>query len=131
MEELSLLKKLGRVEAPPGFEQRVMAQLSLRRKKQIKARYLRLSMAGAFSTLIVLFIVLNVFILPQKGVQHLSESEQAMPAGFRRGPQIERNVIPIIESVDYTGEIRSIRHEPRTVYILEQISDTTDSKFKY
>jgi hypothetical protein len=38
MEEFDLLSKMERVEAPSGFEQKVMAQLSLRKRKHLRTR---------------------------------------------------------------------------------------------
>lgn len=66
MDELNILQKMESVKAPPGFEQRIMAQLSLRKRKRARVKNLSLSLAGAFSAMLVLFIVLNIFILPQK-----------------------------------------------------------------
>jgi hypothetical protein len=39
--------------------------------------------------------------------------------------------IPIIERVDYSGEIRSTRQEPPTIYLLEQCSDNANREIKY
>ena len=64
-EEFDLLKKLGRVSAPPNFEENVLTRLS-HHKRQMKARYLRLSLASAFSAVVVLLVVINIFIFPQK-----------------------------------------------------------------
>lgn len=131
MEEFNLLKKLERVKAPPDFEQKVMAQLSLRRR-QIKFRTLRLSLAGAFSAIVVLFIVVNVFFLPQKSPLKFLGGEKGISSSLQeRGITVERDFIPIIESVDYTGEIRSVSPDPYTIYILEQVSDETSAEIKY
>jgi len=142
MEELSLLKKLGRVDAPPGFEQKIMAQISLRKRRQVRIRRLSYSFAGAFSALAVLVVVLNFFILPQRPGQapsvsslteeSLSDRAKSFPAKpeMRRETRMSR-FIPIIESVDFSGEVRSLRSGPPTVYILEQVSDTTDTRIKY
>lgn len=131
MEEFNLLKKLGRVKAPPDFEQKVMDKLFLRRG-QLKTRYLRLSLAGTFSAIVVLFIVLNFFILPQKSSVKFGGFEKEISSSFqKRGRITEREIIPIIESVDYKGEIRSISRETSTVYILEQISEETSADIKY
>ena len=136
MEELNLLKKLERVNAPSDFEQKVMAQLSLRKGKVQRVRYLRLSLAGAFSALIVFFIVLNFFILPSKSPEAFAERERSAPATFRRemGREMDfrqRSVVPLIETIDYTGDIRTRTQEPPTVYLLEQVSDKTNRKIKY
>lgn len=131
MEKFNLLKKLGRVKAPPDFEQKVMAQLSLRRR-QVRVRNLRLSLAGAFSALIVLFIVVNVFFLPQRSPLKFIGGEKGMSSSLQqRGPTVERDFIPIIESVDYTSEIQSVSQDPSTIYILEQVSEETSAEIKY
>ncbi len=117
---ISDLNKLGRVKAPDGFEQKVMAQLVLRKRKRVKARHFRMSMVGAVSGLAVLIIVMNLFVLPPKSTVDLSNLEKKL-----------EGVVPITETVNYSREIRSIRHDPPTVYILEQVSNRTDAKIKY
>ena len=102
----------------------------------------RYSFAGAFSAAAVMVIVLNLFILPRRPDQapafsslkeeSLSVSDREFPVEFeRRRDAMIRTSIPIIDRVDYSGEIRSMRSEPPTVYILEQVSDTTDKRIKY
>lgn len=136
MEELNLLKRLERVNAPSDFEQKVMAQLSLRKGKVQKVKYLRLSLAGAFSALIIFFVVLNFFIIPNKGLNELAEKGKGVPATFRRElgrelDQGQRSVIPVLETVNYTGDIQARTQEPPTVYLLEQVSNKTNRKIKY
>lgn len=133
MEEINILKKLERVKAPFGFEQRIMSQLSLRKRKQEKARKLRFSLAGAFSLLAVFFIVFNVFILPQKDMQEFSGLDEESPSMLqrRRIDVSRRGIIPVIEAVDYKGEIQAISQEPSTIFILEQVSDTADTQITY
>lgn len=131
MEEFNLLEKLERVKAPPNFEQKVLAQLSLR-KRQLKTRNLRLSLAGAFSAIVVLFIVVNVFILPQRSPLKFIGGEKGISSSLQeKGPMIERDFIPITESVDYAREIQNVSWEPSTIYILEQVSDETSAEIKY
>ena len=132
MEAYELLKSLETVKAPPDFEQRVMAQLSLRKRKKVRVRTLRFSLAGAFAGVIALFLVINFLILPGQGpVQYSSLEESAVPE-FRFGEIYTRDTdIPIIETVDYSRELRTLTNEVPTVYILEQVSTTTDTKIKY
>jgi len=129
MKELNYLKKLGKVEAPSDFEQRVLAQLSLRKRSEIRVRRLRLSFAGAFGTLAVLVIVAGLFFLPQKGDPRYSGLEKGFSPEFSGYGQ--QNYINITESMEYAGEIRSKANQPKTIYILEQVSDTTDTRIKY
>lgn len=131
MEELNLLKKLEGVKAPPDFEQNVLAQLSLRKKRKLRVNYLRFSLAGAFSGALVFFIIVNVFILPKKSSVEFTGLERDIPSSLRRIDQQERETIPIIEILDYFGDVKSLSREPRTIYILEQVSDKTSTKIKY
>ncbi|HEA64903.1 MAG TPA: hypothetical protein ENI02_02040 [Candidatus Aminicenantes bacterium] len=129
MDMPNLLKKLERVKSPPDFEQKILAQLSLRKRRNQKIKYLRLSLAGAFSAALVFFIAVNVFILPKKGLLEVADLEKglASPSTFQSGGES----IPIIEAVDYAGEIQSASREPQTIYILEQVSESTSTKIKY
>ncbi len=133
MDELNLLQKLENVKAPPGFEQRVLTQLSVRKRKRVRVRNLSLSVAGAFSAVLVIFIALNVFILPERspvGIAEMDKKSMA-PALEAEEMPVRRPTVPIIEAVDYGAEVRSISPEPRTIYILEQVSDEVSSTIKY
>jgi hypothetical protein len=131
MEEL-LLKKLGKVEAPPGFEQRVMAELSLRKRKQIKVKHLRFSLAGAFGFLMAVFIAVNFLLLPQKGPDEYSWiNNRNASQGTREASWQNRGIIPITESMDYSKEVRTSTRDSGTIYILERVSDSTDTKIRY
>jgi hypothetical protein len=82
----------------------------------------------------VFFIVVNVFILPKKGPLEVADLEKglASPSIFQRGGEPKKGeTIPIIEAVDYAGEIQSASREPQTIYILEQVSEGTSTKIKY
>ncbi len=133
MDELNLLEKLENVKAPPGFEQRVLTQLSERKRKRQKVRTLSLSAAGAFSAALVIFVALNVFILTEKspvGIADMNEKSMA-PVFEAEEMPARRATIPITEAVDYGEEVRSISREPRTIYLLEQVSDEVSSTVKY
>jgi hypothetical protein len=127
MEDFSLLSKLDRVAAPPDFERKVMSQLSARRKalpQMRRALAFRYSLAGAAAALLVCFVVVNMFVL-QKGPL----SESAGPSA--RGTLSPRDFIPISEPVKYSPEIRKASYEPKTAYILEQVSDASNVLIKY
>ena len=132
MKEYELMNKLERVNAPPDFEQRVMTLLSERKKKKKRTVVFGYSLAGAFSTVAVLFIILNIFILPQRAPLDFASGEQGISSDYKRGIQPrQRETIPIIEAVDYSGEIEALRYGPSAVYILEEVSDKTDARIKY
>jgi len=125
MEDISLLNKFGRVKAPPDFEQKVQAALSLRKKtKPQMARALRLSFAGAAAAVLICFILLNVFVLQKKSPVALADKGLVTDS-------TAREFIPITEPVDYSGEMRSVSYEPETIYILEQISEASYKEIKY
>jgi hypothetical protein len=131
MEEFNILNKLEKVKAPPDFEQKVLAQISLRRR-QIRARTLRLSLAGAFSAIVVFLLVINFFFFPGKGLVSLTDLEKEQSPLFSRGERLAPSeYIPIIEAVDYQGEVRSVSRDPATIYILEQVSDETSTDIMY
>ncbi len=132
MQEHNLLERIGRVKAPEGFEQEVLHLLYERRKKNVRARVLRLSLAGALGTVAALIVVINLFLLPQKGAVDVSGLEGEIPAFLERGiPGAGVETIPIIERVNYPQEIRSHRQEIPTIYLLEQCSDKTNREIKY
>jgi hypothetical protein len=133
MEVTDLLKKLDKVQAPQDFEQKVLAQLSLRKRERIRVNRFRFSLASAVSAVAVLILVFNIFILPQKEMQRIAGLEGEIPAEFARSRTAlgKADIIPILESVDYRGEISAQSPEPKTVYILEQVTDSTNTKVKY
>ncbi len=133
MDELEILRKLGRAHAPPGFEQRVMAQLSLRKRStRERRRAFGLSLAGAFASLLAVLVLLNVFVLQKKTPLGLADNERGYyPAlGIGSKPTSEQT-IPVIETLDYAAEIRSRSAEPGVIYLLEQVSDTAIKEIKY
>ncbi|MFC2156772.1 hypothetical protein ACFLT9_02930 [Acidobacteriota bacterium] len=132
MDNLTVLKELGRVEAPEYFEQNVLAELSMRKKRRIRARQLRLSFTGSASVLAIVLVVLSLFVIPQDTLIDLSNLEKGFSESLESGSSLRgKSFVPITETVDYSREIRSLRPEPPTVYILEQVSNRTDANIKY
>jgi hypothetical protein len=132
MEELGLLKKLEKVKAPPNFEQIVMARVSLR-KKSVGRRpaALRLSLAGAFATLVIAFVLLNVFVLQKKGPVGVSDMKKGVPPAAEMVQSAAGRIVPVIETLDYSTEVRSRSNGAKTIYLLEQVSDTTSQEILY
>jgi|WetSurMetagenome_2_1015567.scaffolds.fasta_scaffold225791_1 hypothetical protein len=120
MDDISLLRKLDRVAAPPGFEDRVLGELARRRTARIaevRTRPFRYTLAGAAAALLAGFLVVNTFVLRRgDGSREL--------AGVR-------DSLPITETMNYRSEARNAALEPRTVYILEQVSDASNRNIKY
>ncbi len=135
LEELSLLKDLDTVKAPPGFEQGVMARLSLAKREAGRPRRaaLKLSLAGAFAGLLALFVGVNVFVLREKPAAVVADKKDAgapaaPAASATKGAQ---QLIPVIETFDYASELGGRSAGPQTVYLLEQVSDTVPRGVTY
>lgn len=132
MEAHELLKELETVKAPPDFEQKIMAHLSLRKRKRVRSKTLRFSLTGALAGGFAVLLAINFFILPGQDPASFSSSERDLASGFQYGERYAaKESIPIIEMVDYGREIRTLTNEMPTVYILEQVSWTTNTKIKY
>ncbi len=140
MEEPNPLENMDRVQAPPGFESRVLAELAIRKRRLVlRRRTWRFSLAGATAIVAVGLITLNVLVLKRQtpdvvsGLnKHVAASQvtEAMPMQKFQS-QAQGETIPIIEPVDYSGEVRSTSQEPQTIYILEQVTEAANTEFKY
>jgi hypothetical protein len=123
MDNTELLRKLQRVGAPPDFEARVLAELGRRRRalpRVRRARSFQLALQGAAAGFLVLFAVLNIFVF------------RPAPASLEAGRvPAEAEFLPITEPVDYGLEVRASSAEPRTVYILENVSNASSSRIRY
>jgi hypothetical protein len=133
MSEMDILKKLDMVKAPPGFEQHVMAQLSLRkRQERRRRRALRWSLAGSLASLTVVFVLLGTGVFRDRTPLGIADrGADSRPASSLVQRAAAEETISIIERLDYTTEIRSRSSEPETIYLLEQVSDTTPREIKY
>ena len=126
MSEWDVFKSLDKVKAPPDFEQKVMAQLSLRRRLERRRRLVRRwSMAGSFASLAAVAVLLNVFVFQGRSPSTVAEKGKGpAPASSLVQPAAAERTVPIIETLDYRTEMRGGSSEPGTIYLLEQISDT-------
>jgi hypothetical protein len=140
MEELNLLGRLERVQAPPGFERRVLEELAARRtKKHSLQRIFRFSFAGAMAFFLIGFLVLNVFFLERKsqsvvsGLDKRISSPQASENIFleKSKGSVSSETIALMESVDYGREVRSASSRPQAIYLLEQVTDAANTQIKY
>lgn len=129
MQEFNVLENVRRVRAPEGFEQDVLRLLQKRKMKQGRSRgkAIRLSLGWAFSTAVAVFVVVNFLVIPQRGPSDYAGLEAEAPAYFeRRMPAQGLETVPIIERVDYSGEMRPSSQEIPTIYLLEQCSDSSN-----
>jgi len=138
MEKLKILGNIERVKAPAGFEKQVLARIGQEAGKREKGRMLvilRTALAGA-AALAVIAIGINVIH------KHAGQTLPVETAGIEsRAPDYGRysvpersggqGYLPLLETVDYTDEIRGGSPGARTVYILEQVSEGQTSGIKY
>ncbi len=133
MKEFEFLKKTQEVKAPEDFEQNVMTLISRREKKMKKVRFVRLSLAWTASALGVILLVFNLFFLNRSQTGPVIANEQYPSIQQQEDyfkPGFE-NRIPITEAVDYSREIIEKSQKSRTIYILEQVSESTEANNKY
>jgi hypothetical protein len=124
MEERNFLEKMDRVAAPPGFERRVLAELALRKgRRRSSVRTWRLVYAGGAAVFLAAVIVGGVFVLDRAG-----EKGTATAARLTARPA---EAVPIMETLDYSSEYRNASSGPRTIYILEQVSEVTPREITY
>jgi hypothetical protein len=138
MEGHELLAKMNKVQAPPDFEAGVLARLPAARAERSRARraHLRYAFAGSAALVIVGFLIFSPATAPEKGDAVLTQAEQrALSAGPGMGgaiPASDRNrALPVYERMNYASELRDAQSQPRTVYILEQVSEVPSSEIIY
>jgi len=131
MEELSLLEKLGRVKAPPGFERRVLDRLAQMKRTKAPATVfgLRLSLAGGLTALLICFLLVNVFVLQKPGT--LADRNQGLVPDRGSAGEAAAEVIPVMEPMNYGQEVRSQAVDSGAIYILESVSDETFQGIRY
>ncbi|MFZ2055735.1 MAG: hypothetical protein WAU81_16215 [Candidatus Aminicenantales bacterium] len=133
MSEMDIWKRLDSVKAPPGFEQQVMAQLSLRKRLERRRRAaLRWSLAGSLASLAVVFVLLSTVVFRDRRPLGIADKgADSRPALSLVQRAAAEQAIPIIETLDYRTEMRGRSPEPETIYLLEQVSETTPRQIKY
>lgn len=116
MDHLEHLARRDRVRAPAGFEQSVMAGISAEKRRRLAShRSLRLAWAGGAALFLAGILSLSLFDR-RDGSDWAAAGPEALSTGSP--------VIPVMETIDYGREIRTAETEPRTIYILERVSET-------
>jgi hypothetical protein len=122
MEGHELLAKMTRVAAPPGFEEAVLIKLPAARKERARVRRanFRYAFAGSAALVLVGFVLLNP-----------SFFQKELPLTFAARETLTVPSIPVFETMDYASEFRNAQSQSRTVYILEQVSESVSSEIIY
>ena len=124
MEERNFLEKMDRVAAPPGFKRRVLAELALRKeRRRSSARTWRFVYAGGAAVFLAAVILAGIFVLDRTGGK-----DTAATVRLAGRPS---EAIPVMETLDYSSEYRNASLEPRTIYILEQVSEVSPREITY
>lgn len=125
MGELDLRPMLSEVQAPPGFERMVLARVhevkSGARPVRLRSLRPRLSWALGVAALAAVLVLVNFMVLPRGG------GPAVTPAASLTAGRAAEQAVPVMDSVDYGREVRSISGDSSTVYILEQVSDNGTS----
>lgn len=122
MEGHELLAKVNRVAAPSGFEEAVLNKLPAARKERARVHRANFRYAFAGSAILVLvgFVLLNPSLF-----------QKDLPLTFAERQALTVPSIPVYETMDYASEFRNAQSQPRTVYILEQVSESVSSEIIY
>jgi hypothetical protein len=126
MNDSEKMKHLPRVTAPSGFEDLVLDALQARLRLlpgRRRSRTFRLATAGTAAGLLAVFVALNLFVLRGPDTSALSAT--------RLNDRAASEAVPLNEPVNYRHEVRTASVESRTVYILEQVSEASNTLFKY
>jgi hypothetical protein len=124
MEERNFLEKMNRVAAPPGFERRVLAELALRKeRRRSSVRTWRFVYAGGAAVFLAAVILAGVFVPDRTG------GKDTVATARLAGRPSE--AVPVMETLDYSSEYRNASLEPRTIYILEQVSEVSPREITY
>lgn len=125
MNDSNVWKGLSRVSAPPDFEDRVLGALSARLRpdhRSRKSRTFKWALSGSAALLLAVFTALNLFVFkggPFPGV-----------GGGPAGTLASNAPIALTEGLNYGHEVRAAADAP-TIYLLEQVSDTSSSIIRY
>ena len=125
MEERNIFDRLERVRAPEGFEAGVLAEIPRRKARRSHAlRTYRVAFAGATAVLLATFVLVNVLVLRKP------EGAGLAGKGRASGP-VATEAVQVMETMDYSTEVHNASYEPRTVYILEQVSEASPQEITY
>ncbi len=138
MEGHELLNGMTRVKAPADFEDGVFRKLGEARRARARRRAaFRYAFAGSAGVLLIGFVLFNHMYLTRSAPATFASKGQAdLPARMAAYPApalwtASASSIPVLETMDYSSEMRNASYQPRTVYILEQVSEVRPSEIKY
>ena len=141
MDTHDLMARLHRVRAPGDFEAGVFAGIMKERDRRARRRLtIRYAFAGSAAVLLVGLALLNFLVLQKNtpafySSKSLTRTEAGVRAANLAGSPTRqgysRSLVPVMETLDYSSEFRNASYQPKTVYILEQVSEGMPSGVKF
>ena len=154
MEGFELFSEVKRVSAPEDFEACVLARLPGETRARIRRRSnVRIAFAATAAAAVIGGVLLGVFVLPSRSPVMVAgkggvpaKGLQVVAAGKGAGqtapvPIVTASLspqelgsggyVPMLEKVDYSSEYRNVAHQPKTVFILEQVSEGSPSGVRF
>ena len=125
MDDAKVWKGLERVSAPPDFEDRVLGNwtgAAGRRRRSAKPACSGGRSPGRRPPCLAVFTVLNLFVFGGARSPSEDSAAGAVPTATR---------FPSWKASITAREVRAAASDPRTVYLLEQVSDTSSSTIRY
>lgn len=121
MEGHELFPRMSKVKAPEGFEAGVMARLAgaRQRRERVRRVALRTALAGSAAVAVAAVVLLVPGLLRHEAGPALAGRGEVFPA-----PGSRERLVPVFETMEYASELRSVSREPKTIYLLEQVSET-------
>jgi len=117
------LIRLEWVSAPAAFEDRVLAALAARRREMpARRRALALRRAAAGSAALLTAGLVALTLVVGRGPTSPTVLAEADAAA---------KPYPIMEPVNYRGDLQAVGNEPGDVYILERVSEASPTLIKY
>lgn len=102
----------------------MLAELAVRRERRKRSvRAYRFAYAGVAAVFLAGVIIVGSLVLDRRGGEGRLASGR--PAGA------SSDVIPVLETLDYSSEFRNASSDPRTIYILEQVSEVSPREITY
>lgn len=121
MEGHELFTRINKVKAPEGFEAGVMARLAgvRQRRERVRRAALRTALAGSAAVAVAAVVLLAPGLLRRGAGPALAERGELFPAS-----ESHERLMPVFETMEYASELRTASREPKTIYLLEEVSET-------
>ncbi len=112
MEEKKYISQLPVVEAPPGFENQVLARVRDQKVRAVRRRRWEFGLAGVGAVAVALVVLISPGIKqPEYSARQVKTDNSSL------------ETIQVMEPLNLENEMRRATDDPQTVFILEKVSD--------